>query len=211
MDEQQQISNTLWQKQQKVNAEFFSLTYGALIQELCHDMEDDAASMQQTLETMGHSMGLRSLEELLAKSAVLQLPPLGSTSDDAEDSGLSQAMATVKIAFKVFFGINVETKRLTTSASEDAEPSKTTAGYAINFTDNPLAIFVALPEDESERPRFEYCELLCGWVRGLLEALAFDCTCRMESSMLKSADRYQISVLLNQVIREGAGADYHEE
>ena len=53
----------------KVNAELFTLTYGAMVQQLIKDHEEvEAVNMQ--LEKMGFNIGIRIIDEFLAKSGV---------------------------------------------------------------------------------------------------------------------------------------------
>jgi Transport protein particle (TRAPP) component len=59
--------NALWQKQPKANAELFALTYGAMVGELIRDLEK-TDKIQDELDRMGHSMGIRCVEEFLAKA-----------------------------------------------------------------------------------------------------------------------------------------------
>ncbi|CAJ1363514.1 unnamed protein product, partial [Effrenium voratum] len=54
---------------ERVNADLFVLTYGSLVTQLLRDIEDvDAVNAQ--LERMGYNMGLRLIDEFLAKSGV---------------------------------------------------------------------------------------------------------------------------------------------
>jgi hypothetical protein len=59
--------------------------------------------------------------------------------------------------------------------------------------------------------RLEYSQLLCGIMRGVLEMLQFDVTCRMTASTLFGDDTNTMLVELQQVLQQGAGEDYQEE
>lgn len=172
---------SLWQKQSKCNAEFFALTYGALVAELLRDLEDSAA-ISTELESMGHSIGIRCIEEVLAKATM----PTQNFTDAPE---------ICSIAFRMFFGIPIEIK------SSDATQ------FSITFADNPLATFVELPENST----LEYSGLLAGMIRGMLEMLQFDVKTNMTQTVLAGGATNEISVSLQQILQEGAGEDYHEE
>ena len=175
--------NALWAKQPKANAELFALTYGSLVGELIRDLEK-TEKIQEELDRMGHSMGIRCIEEFLAKS------------DKVKCQNFLESADLMKMALKMFLGITVDTVERSDHA------------YNISLPENPLAIFVELPEDRMD---LEYSQLLCGLVRGMLEMLQFDVECRMVQSQLKGDDTNEISVRLNQILQDGAGEEYQEE
>lgn len=181
-----QIATALWQKQAKCNAEFFALTYGALVAELLRDLED-SAQITAELDRMGHSMGVRCIEEVLAKTA-----PSASTKSFSDTAELIQT------AFRMFFGLTVDTKVVSETS------------YSISFADNPLAIFVELPSSADEN-KLEYSQLLAGMVRGMLEMLQYDVSSRIASTVLTGGETNEIAVELKQILQEGAGEDYQEE
>jgi hypothetical protein len=147
-------ANTLWQKQPKANAEFFALTYGALVAELVRDLED-SSSVEKELDRMGHSMGIRCIEEVLAKAPELRVTVFKDTHN------------VVKMAFKLFLGLTVDV----VATDENV--------YTIKYPENPLTIFVELPPDRQD---LEYSQMLAGMVRGMLEMLQFECDCKMSEN-----------------------------
>ena len=195
---------SLWQKQPKANAELFALTYGALVSELVRDLES-ADEIQQQLDTMGHSIGIRCIEELLAK-----LMMENSTASSVSSSpNFVESAELVKLTFRMFLGVVAETAPVA---------DKPEAAYTCTFAENPLALFVELPaaDDGDSGPlsggnRLEYSQLLCGIMRGVLEMLQFDVTCRMTASTLFGDDTNTMLVELQQVLQQGAGEDYQEE
>lgn len=190
----QQQANWLWQRQPKASVELFALTYGALVGELLRDLErSDLISAE--LDRMGHSMGLRGMEELLATQQQ-QAPDLGAVVAGGASGSFPETAAVLQTALKMFFGISTD------------EAHSRVDGYSLLFVDNPFTIFVELPDDYAG---LEYCALLTGWCRGCLEVLQMDCACEMRQSVLKGDAVNEISVTLNQVIRDGAGEDYQEE
>lgn len=182
-----QTATVLWQKQAKCNAEFFALTYGALVAELLRDLED-GTQITAELDRMGHSMGVRCIEEVLAKTASSAAKSFVETAD---------LCAT---AFRMFLGLVVETKIVSETV------------YSITFADNPLAIFVEFPANvNNETNDLEYSQLLAGMVRGMLEMLQFDVSSRIVRTVLAGGETNEIAVELKQVLQEGAGEDYQEE
>jgi hypothetical protein len=204
---------SLWQKQPKANAELFALTYGALVGELVRDLES-ADEIQQQLDTMGHSIGIRCIEELLAK--LMMEPNTGSANNGGVSSSPNfvESAELVKLTFRMFLGVVAETAPVA---------DKPEGAYTCTFVDNPLALFVELPAPEdsgaggdsggplSGNGRLEYSQLLCGIMRGVLEMLQFDVTCRMTASTLFGDDTNTMLVELQQVLQQGAGEDYQEE
>jgi hypothetical protein len=187
-------ANALWQKQPKANAELFALTYGALIGELLRDIENPRL-IEQELDKMGHSMGIRCMEEFLAKN--------GDLPETTKQFGETTA-ELLKTALKMFLGLAVESNSVLEGGNTVTKEMK---GFALTFTDNPFTIFVELPEETD----LQYNQLLAGMCRGMLEVLQFDCACAISKSMMHGNDSYEVSIVLNQVLQEGAGEDYHDE
>jgi hypothetical protein len=200
-----QAASALWARQPKAPVELFALTHGALVGELLRDLErPDLISAE--LDRMGHSMGLRATEELLASSQ--QQPSTPGFSDLAGIIGNAASFrdtaSVLQAALKMFFGITADCE-----AGGGASPTATADAYSLLFVDNPFTLFVELPE--SLEDSLEYCALLAGWCRGCLELLQMDCTVLMKRSVLKGDAVNELSVSLNQVLRDGAGEDYQEE
>jgi hypothetical protein len=184
------LANQLWAKQPKANAELFALTYGALVAELVRDLETND-KIQAELDRMGHSMGIRSVEEFLAKASLEPQSQTAVTCSQFKDTS-----DVLKMALKMFLGITTEA-----GVQEDSH-------FSIQFAENPLSLFVELPPDRSD---LEYSQLLCGYVRGMLEMLQFDVTVTMAQSVLRGDEINEMRVDLNQVLQAGAGDDYQEE
>ena len=187
----QQQATQLWQKQPKTSSELFALTYGALVGELLRDLETPDLITTE-LDKMGHSMGLRAMEELLS-----QAPDCNATT-------FMDTSSVLQCALRMFFGMSADVSNLTATS------------YSLLFVDNPLTLFVELPDDDpttatSSSSDLEYCALLTGWCRGCLEVLQMDCSCQFAQSALKGDAVNEISVSLNQILQDGAGEDYQEE
>jgi trafficking protein particle complex subunit 3 len=202
--------NALWQKQPKANAELFALTYGAMVGELIRDLEK-TDKIQEELDRMGHSMGIRCVEEFLAKAG-------GDVISNTSNNSFADTADLMKMAIKMFLGVSAidytppdgNTTNTTTAgnATGGSGSGNSSNQYSIFLPENPLAIFVELPEDRLD---LEYSQLLCGLVRGMLEMLQFDVSCQMVQSQLKGDDVNEIRVQLQQVLQEGAGEEYQEE
>ena len=52
----------------KVNAELVTLTYGTIVAQLCKDYEYDYHEVNRQLDKMGYNIGLRLIDDFLAKS-----------------------------------------------------------------------------------------------------------------------------------------------
>ena len=56
----------------KVNAELVTLTYGTIVAQLCKDYESDYVEVNKQLDKMGYNIGLRLIEDFLAKSNTMK-------------------------------------------------------------------------------------------------------------------------------------------
>jgi hypothetical protein len=66
---------------EKVNAELVTLTYGTIVAQLCQDYDYDYIEVNTQLERMGYSIGMRLVEDFLARSGTGRC---GSFRDTAE-------------------------------------------------------------------------------------------------------------------------------
>lgn len=53
----------------KVSAELVTLTYGTIVAQLCKDYEYNYIDVNKQLERMGYNIGIRLIEDFLAKSS----------------------------------------------------------------------------------------------------------------------------------------------
>ncbi|TRZ18703.1 hypothetical protein HGM15179_008386 [Zosterops borbonicus] len=60
--------------------ELFVLTYGALVAQLCKDYEKDE-DVNACLDRMGYSIGIRLIDDFLARSAVKKCRSYSETAD----------------------------------------------------------------------------------------------------------------------------------
>ena len=153
--------HSLWAKVPKANTELFALTYGSLITELLRDYDQDITEINSQLERIGYSIGVRCIDELLAKSEVngVRIPTCKELKDTAE--------VVAKIGFRMFLGMNCDVGKLTDKS------------FSLYLDENPLSIFVELPQTEdngdgssSHGPdwsKLKYSNIYCGVIRGALE------------------------------------------
>lgn len=190
--------NTLWSKMPKANAELFALTYGALVTELVRDY-DDHDRVNEQLERIGHSIGVRCVDEFLSKAEVH-----GATLPASCANLRDTAEVVARIGFRMFLGASCDVVNVTRE------------GFGLVLYDNPLAIFVELPDGGSDGggcdlSRVRYSNVYCGIIRGALEQVNLRVDCRFVKDVLNGADVNEIRVELKEVMMDGAGDDYKEE
>ncbi|CAM9584967.1 unnamed protein product [Phaeothamnion confervicola] len=181
----QRTGEQAWAKISKVNAELFTLTYGAMVTQLIQDFEDVNAVNQQ-LEAMGHNIGVRMIDEFLAKSSVASCSDFRDTAD-----------VIAKVAFKMFLGVTAEV------ASWNADST----AFSLLLYENPLIEFVELPPQYSN---LLYSNILCGVIRGALEMVQMKVECRCVRDVLRGDDVNEIRVELKEVIADVMDEDYKE-
>uniref|UniRef100_A0A452HQI8 Trafficking protein particle complex 3 n=1 Tax=Gopherus agassizii TaxID=38772 RepID=A0A452HQI8_9SAUR len=64
----------------KMSSELFTLTYGALVTQLCKDYENDE-DVNKQLDKMGYNIGVRLIEDFLARSNVGRCHDFRETAD----------------------------------------------------------------------------------------------------------------------------------
>lgn len=178
----------------KANAELFALTYGTLVTELVRDY-DTIAEINEQLDKMGYSMGVRCVDEFLAKAdqASMVIPPCSNFQETAE--------VVAKTGFRMFLGVSCDIQNLTDSA------------FSLIMYDNPLALFVELPENDGTKnwKDLKYSNLYCGILRGALEQVNLRVDCKFVKDTLLGDDFNEIRVELKEVLQDGAGDEYKEE
>ncbi|KAF8668910.1 hypothetical protein HU200_045890 [Digitaria exilis] len=162
----------------RVNAELFTLTYGAIVRQLLTDLEE-VEEVNKQLDQMGYNIGTRLVDEFLAKSNVSRCVDFKETAD-----------VIAKLGFKMFLGVTA------TVTNWDAE------GTSCSFVleDNPLVDFVELPDTCQG---LQYCNVLSGVIRGALEMVSMKTEVTWVRDMLRGDDAYEMRVkLIKQVPEE---------
>lgn len=65
----------------KVNAELVTLTYGTIVAQLCQDYDSNYQDVNKQLDKMGYNIGMRLIEDFLAKSGVGRCANFRETAD----------------------------------------------------------------------------------------------------------------------------------
>lgn len=169
------VGDAAFSRVEKINSELFSLTYGAIVTQLLKDYEETDATNAQ-LEKMGYNIGVRLIDEFLAKAQVGQC---GSFQETAE--------VISKVGFKMFLGVTAEVSAAT--ASE----------FCLQLAENPLAEFVELPEQYSS---LAYSNMLCGVLRGALEMVQMRVECTLTKDTLWGDEVTEIKVVLKEMMEE---------
>ncbi|GAB5364576.1 hypothetical protein AAMO2058_000982000 [Amorphochlora amoebiformis] len=170
------LGDSTFSTMEKVNSELLAMTYGALVTTLIKDFQD-VKVVNTELEKMGYNIGVRLIDEFLAKTGVTQCRNLKET-----------AHSIAKIGFKMFLGINAEV-----TWGADARQ------FSIEFKGNPLIEFVELPE---KFKNLDYSNLLCGVIRGALHMVQMVVTTELRKSELKGDPVSEIYVTLKQHLAE---------
>jgi predicted GNAT family acetyltransferase len=162
---------------ESINAEIFTLTYGALVQQLVKDYED-VNEVNVKLDAMGHGIGLRLIDEFLARSGAKACRSFRDT-----------AATIAKSGFRMFLGVDAEVRDWNDAGTE----------CSLVLPDNPLADFVELPE---ECGALWYSNLLCGVVRGALEQVNMEVECTFVKDRVRGDDRNEMRLVLKKMLQD---------
>ncbi|GAM26346.1 hypothetical protein SAMD00019534_095210 [Acytostelium subglobosum LB1] len=178
------LGDAAFSKVDKISAELFTLTYGALVTQLIKDYED-IDQVNTKLEQMGYNIGVRLIEEFLAKSSI------GRCADFIET-----AEVIAKVGFKMFLGVSAQI------SDWDAEKKE----FHLIIDDNPLVDFVELPEHLKHK--LYYSNILCGVMRGALEMVQMKVKCTFVKCALSDESPSEIKVVLEEVLSDLAPVGY---
>ncbi|XP_010274358.1 PREDICTED: trafficking protein particle complex subunit 3-like isoform X2 [Nelumbo nucifera] len=129
---------------ERVNAELFTLTYGAIVRQLLTDLEE-VEEVNKQLDQMGYNIGIRLIDEFLTKSNISRCVDFKETAE-----------VIAKAGFKMFLGVTASV------TNWDADGTS----CSLVLEDNPLVDFVELPDTCQG---LYYCNILSGVIRGALE------------------------------------------
>lgn len=182
-----QIGDEAWKRADKVNGELFALTYGCLVAQLLRDYEDPAQVNSQ-LDRMGYALGIRLIDELLART------PIGRCADFRETAEV------VRLAFRLFLNLQPAI-----SIVNDREFTVHLGGEA--GSDGLGSEWVELPE-VARKGGLHYVSLLTGVIRGALEMVHVEVECTiahdplLQQNTASSSNTTDVRVKLVRILQE---------
>ena len=185
MSKNTQNKSSFLDQVEKINSEVITLTYGSLMVRLIKDYEKPEEINDQ-LEKMGYNIGIRLIDDFLAKSCID--PP--KTFEEAISIITNNALR---------FYLNVGAKYELVKTDSNMIDNNQQYEYRIFFSENPLNDYVELPD------KFKglwYSNMICGVIRGALEAINIKVECKYNKDTLKGNDLNEIRVKLIEIIEE---------
>lgn len=174
------LGEEIWKTRvEKVHAELVILTYGSIVAQLCKDYEGNYAEVNKQLDQFGYNIGLRLIEDFLAKSNMTRCSNFRETAE-----------AIAKVGFKMYFNT-------TPSITNWTADGKT---FSLIFDENPLNDFVELPDDGKAQNELWYSNMLCGVLRGALEMVQMQIDAHFVSDVLRGNDTSEMRVTLVKII-----------
>ncbi|CCD26245.1 TRAPP complex core subunit BET3 NDAI_0H00710 [Naumovozyma dairenensis CBS 421] len=170
----------IWKnKTEKINTELFTLTYGSIVSQLCNDFQRDFEKVNENLFSMGYNIGVRLIEDFLARTALPRCENLVNTSE-----------VISLCAFKIF--LNITPQITNWDRKKEA--------FSLILIDNPLSEFVELPMDAMKE--LWYSNILCGVLKGALEMVQLDCDVWFVSDILRGDPQTELRIKLNRILKD---------
>lgn len=153
------------------------MTYGAIVRQLLTDYED-VEEVNKQLDTMGYNIGVRLIDEFLAKANITRCNDFRESVD-----------ILAKVGLKMFLGISPSLSLWSPDSRE----------VSLLLDDHPLADFVELPRTCEG---LVYGQMLCGAIRGAMEQVNLRVEVRFVRDMLRGDDAYEIRLKLLEQTQE---------
>lgn len=155
------------------NAEVLALTYGAVVRQLLADL-NDVDSVNSQLKQMGNNVGMRLIEEFLAKTGIDRC------------SNFQQTCKTIaERAFPMFLGVRGSSRAVESGERE----------AIIMLKELPLAEFVEIP---AHYQGLQYCNMVAGVIEGALARVNMTVKCDIVKDVLTGAQEYEFLLKLLQ-------------
>lgn len=154
-----------------------------MVAHICRDYSNNYSEVNQQLDKMGYNIGVRLIEEFVAKTGAQRCGSFRETADMIS-----------KVGFKMFLNIVPTVENF----SSDGK------AFSLILTENPLAEFVELPvtTDPKIQKELWYSQLYCGVLRGALQMVQLDTDVWFVKDQLRGDDRTEIRVRLNKVLAD---------
>lgn len=132
---------------------------------------------------MGYNIGVRLIEEFLAKTGIQRCSSFKETAEIISEVG-----------FRLFLNI--------TPAIESFAPDG--KAFSLILTENPLAEFVELPvtQDPKVQKELWFSQVLCGVLRGALQMVQLDTDVFFVKDKLRGDDKTELRVKLNRILKD---------
>lgn len=167
-----------------------TLTYGSVVSQLCRDYEGNYSLVNKQLHKMGYNIGLRLIEDFLAKTTTS--PAFSGPSGSRRCTNFKETAEVIsKVGFKMFLNITPAVENWTADGKQ----------FSLLLDENPLAEFVELPDDRAMRELW-YSNILVGVIKGALEMVQLEVDAFFVSDVLQGAPTTELRVRFVKVLED---------
>lgn len=139
---------------------------------------------------MGYNIGLRLIEDFLAKTTTS--PAFSGPNGSRRCTNFKETAEVIsKVGFKMFLNITPAVENWTADGKQ----------FSLVLDENPLAEFVELPDDRAMRELW-YSNILAGVIKGALEMVQLDVDAFFVSDVLQGATTTELRVRFIKVLED---------